>query len=319
MRLFLFLGARRGHAILAPLLAMQEKIAGILCLVEDTHEYPWHLEITAVAKAHDIPIFYSHARLDSLDEIKQVTVQEYPKLLRQIEPDLALVIGWRYLIPQEAYEIPLKGTFVIHDSLLPRYRGFAPMNWAIINGETETGVTLFVMAKDVDSGAIVDQMTLPILPNDTAKTIDDQMILLYQKILVKNLPHLAHSSARFIPQNEHLATYTCKRIPSDGQIDWNKSATEIHNLIRGLTQPFPGAYTFLNGKKLFIWESALPEQSRKYVGNIPGRIIGKFSGMIEVLTGQGVLRLKRLQYEKEAEQASQTFVISVKDTLGRTV
>ena len=307
MKLFLFLASRRGHAVLKKLIAENAEICGILCLIEDPHEEAFHPRITEMANRKNIPIFYS-------DKVKS---SEYAKLLREIKPDIAFAIGWRYLITKEAYEIPAKGTLIIHDSLLPAYRGFAPMNWAIINGETKTGVTLFHIAEGVDCGPIIDQLATDIGIDDTGKTIDEKVIPLYEEIIVKNLPLLANNKIKSVPQDESRATYTCKRTPDDGEIDWTLSALQIHNLIRACTHPFPGAFTTLQGKKIFIWEAKWITPQDNYVGNIPGRVLGKRHGMIEVLTGQGILRLVRLQVAGDVEKSAQDFPMSVKDTFGR--
>ena len=307
MKIFLFLGSRRGHAVLKKLISVQANIAGILCLVEDAHEEAFHPKISAIAKEHAIPLFYS----------TEAKPSEYAAILQKINPDIAFAIGWRYLISKAAYSIPPKGTLILHDSLLPKYRGFAPMNWAIINGEQKTGVTLFYIADGVDAGPIVDQLSTDIHLQDTAKSVDEKVIALYEEIIVKNLPALQAGTAKHTPQDDAKATYTCKRTPEDGEIHWQNSAVQIYNLIRGLSHPFPGAYTKLNGKKLLIWQAELPEQQETYVGNIPGRVIGKRHDGIEVLTGNGVLRLKRLQYHDDVEKDAAELVMSVKDTLGR--
>jgi methionyl-tRNA formyltransferase len=307
MKIFLFAGSRRGHAVLKKLIEQKANIVGILCLVEDPHEEAYHPKVTVIAKEHSIPLFYS-SDIKSLD---------YAALLNQINPDIAFAIGWRYLITKEAYTVPPKGTLIIHDSLLPAYRGFAPMNWAIINGEKETGVTLFHIAEGVDSGPIIDQLKTSITQDDTAKTLDEKIIALYEEIIIKNLPALEQNTAQSVPQDETLASYTCKRTPEDGEIHWQNTAEHIHNLIRGLTCPFPGAYTTLRGKKIVVWESELPIKQDQYIGNIPGRILGKKNGKIEVLTGKGVLRLNQLQFFDEEKKAAADVPISVKDTFGR--
>ncbi len=306
MKLFLFLGSRRGYAVLKKLIAAKANICGILCLVEDPHEEQYHPKVTALAKEHDIELFYS-------DKVKS---SEYSQVLQKIKPDIAFAIGWRYLITKEAYSIPAQGTLIIHDSLLPTYRGFAPMNWAIINGEEKTGVTLFHIAEGVDCGPIVDQLATEITLQDTAKTVDEKIIKLYEEIIIKNLPALTAGTAKATPQNEALASYTCKRTPSDGEINWQQSALQIYNFIRGLTHPFPGAYTTLRGQKILIWSAELPAKNLNYVGNVPGRILGKVNGMIEVLTGKGILRLGRLQFVDEEEKSAQDISVSVKDTFG---
>ena len=304
MKICLFLGSRRGHAVLKKLITAQANITGILCLVEDPHEDQYHPKVSAIAKEHNIPLFYS----------TDVKPSEYAAVLRQLQPDITFAIGWRYMINQEAYSIPPLGTLIIHDSLLPKYRGFAPMNWAIINGESETGVTLFHIAEGVDCGPIVDQMATSIEIHDTAKTVDEKIIKLYEEIIIKNLPSLAAGKVKSVPQDETRATYTCKRTPEDGEINWQQTALQIYNLIRGLTHPFPGAYTTLRGKRIVIWNAELPEKADIYVGNIPGRILGKRSGAIEVLTGKGVLRLTQLQYCDEEEKPAGDIPVSLIDT-----
>lgn len=306
MKLFLFLGSRRGYTVLKKLIEVKAEIAGILCLVEDPHEEKFHPRMGEIAKAHNIPIFYS-------TEVKSA---EYATVIAKINPDIVFAIGWRYLISREAYSLPPKGTLIIHDSLLPAYRGFAPMNWAIINGEKKTGVTLFHIADGVDSGPIVDQMATDILLTDTARTVDEKILRLYEEIITRNLTALEKGTAKSTPQDEAAATYTCKRTPKDGEINWQATAMQIHNLIRGLTHPFPGAYTLLHGKTVQIWGSEIPGESLNYVGNIPGRIIGKREGKIEVLTGKGIIQLTQLQFAGEDVKDAKEVSISVKDTFG---
>jgi methionyl-tRNA formyltransferase len=307
MKIFLFLASRRGYAVLKKLISANATICGILCLVEDPHEEQFHPKVSAIAKEQAIPLLYS----------TDIKPSEYQSVLEKFKPDIAFAIGWRYLISKAAYSVPPKGTLILHDALLPKYRGFAPMNWAIINGEKETGVTLFHIAEGIDSGPIVDQLATPISREDTANTVSERIISLYEEIIIKNLAGLENGSLQAVPQNEADATYTCKRTPGDGEINWQRSAVDIYNLIRGLTHPFPGAHTVLNGKKIIIWSAELPAIADTYVGNIPGRVLGKRNGMIEVLTGEGVIRLKRLQYNDEDEKNAGDIAISVKDTFGR--
>lgn len=307
MKIFLFLGSRRGHAVLKKLIATKANICGILCLAEDAHEEQFHPKVSMIAKEQNIPLFYSTEKKPS----------EYAAVLQSTQPDIAFAIGWRYLIMKEAYHVPPKGTLIIHDSLLPKYRGFAPMNWAIINGEEKTGVTLFHISEGIDSGPIVDQLSTPITIHDTAKTVDEKVIALYEQIIVNNLAALQAGNVKAREQDESAATYTCKRTPEDGEINWHNSAEQIHNLIRGLTHPFPGAYTLLRGQKIYIWSSELPPQQEVYSGNIPGRILGKRNGLIEVLTGRGIIRLASLQYVDEEQKNAKDISVSVKDTFGR--
>jgi len=304
MNIFLFLGSRRGYASLKKFIALQTKVCGILCLIEDEHEEAFYPKITELANAHHIPIFFSN-------DIKS---SQYQEVVASCKPDIAFAIGWRFLINEKTYRLPLKGTLVLHDSLLPKYRGFAPMNWAIINGETETGVTLFLMVDAVDAGPIIDQLKVNIDEEDTAASLDKKIITLYEKIIEKNLDQLISGDYPLIPQNEVDATFTCKRTPEDGLIDWRMSAMQINNLIRGTSEPFPGAFTYLHGQRVIIWQAHVTKVQPVYVGVVPGRILGKKDRVIEVLTGQGVLCIDRLQVEGQPIVAAQEFAVSVKDT-----
>jgi methionyl-tRNA formyltransferase len=306
MNVFLFLGSRRGYAALKKLLRLQANICGILCLIEDAHETAVYPKIAELAAAQRIPIFFSN-------EIKS---SQYEAVVASCKPDIALVIGWRFLINEKTYRLPPRGTFVLHDSLLPKYRGFAPMNWAIINGEKETGVTLFLMVDAVDAGPIVDQLKITIDLEDTAASVDEKIIGLYEQIIEKNLAHLASGNYTLAPQIEADASFTCKRVPEDGLIDWRCSALQIHHLIRGLSAPFPGAFTYFRGQRVIIWQAHLAAIQPLYVGVIPGRVLGKKNSAIEVLTGEGVLCVDRLQREGEPIQDAQEFSVSVKDTFG---
>ena len=307
MKIFLFAGSRRGHAVLKKLIEAKANLCGLLCLVEDPHEEQFHPRMVALAKENNIPVF-------TTNETKPA---DYERVLKETKPDIAFAIGWRYLINKAAYSVPPKGTLIIHDSLLPKNRGFAPTNWAIINGETKTGVTLFHIADGVDCGPIVDQLAMDISLQDTIKTADEKLVKLYEDIIIKNLAGLAAGTTKSVPQDESQATYTCKRTPDDGEINWHLSALQIYNLIRATTHPFPGAFTTLRGGKVYIWEAELPAKKEIYSGCIPGRVLGKRDGMIEVLTGDGVLRVNRMQFEDKEEQQAMDVTISVKDTFGR--
>jgi len=307
VNIFLFLGSRRGYAALHKFIALRAPICGILCLVEDAHEEAFYPKVEALAALHQIPIFFSN----------QVKSSQYHDVVASCMPDLAFAIGWRFLINKQTYQLPRLGTLVMHDSLLPKYRGFAPMNWALINGEKETGVTLFFMVEAVDAGPIVDQLKTAISAEDTADSLDKKIIVLYEILIEKNLMRLTNGDYQALPQNEAEASFTCKRVPEDGLIDWHCSALQIHNLIRATSTPFPGAFTYLRGKQVIIWQSQLPEMSIHYIGVVPGRILGKKQDMIEVLTGQGVLLIEQLQVVGEERVSAKNFAISVKDTFGR--
>lgn len=305
MKTFLFLGSRRGYAALKKFLQLKASICGIFCLKEDPHEEQYHEKISALAKENNIPIYFA----------PNLKPTEYSEILKKCEAEIAFVIGWRFLIPKEAYTLPIKGTLIIHDSLLPKYRGFSPMSWAIINGEKETGVTLFFIAETVDSGAIVDQLKTPIYLEDTVFSLDQRLIQLYEKIIEKNFTALQSGNFTTRIQNEDEATFCCKRIPEDGLINWNQPAIKIYNFIRALSQPLPGAFTYLKGKKIFIWRASLPKTQLNYVGAIPGRVIGKINEKIQVVTENNIICIEEVSIENTNKiMPAKEMIISVKDT-----
>lgn len=206
--------------------------------------------------------------------------------------DLLFGFSWRYLIPPEIYKSTRLGSFVIHDSLLPRYRGFSPLVWALINGERDVGVTLFEMAEAVDSGRIVGQTSIEVGDEDDIGTIRSKSTIATVGLLERHFASLANGRARFAIQDERLATYCCKWLPSDARIKWNLDRDSIYNLIRATAMPYTGAFCFRGNDKITVWKAKKPDHEREYESHIPGAVcqVGK-DGAIGVLTGTGELVL----------------------------
>ena len=170
--------------------------------------------------------------------------------LKNFNPDLIAVVAFR-ILPEEVFSLPPRGSINLHASLLPRYRGAAPINWALINGDTETGVTTFLLNKKVDTGAILLQLPVAIAPDDDYGSLHDRLMTAGADLLLETIDGLESGSLTPKPQSSEQASPAPKLIPETGRIDWHKPAPEIVNLIRGLA-PRPGAYGFLNGKKIII-------------------------------------------------------------------
>ena len=209
--------------------------------------------------------------------------------LQALQPDLGIVIAFK-MLPEVVWAMPRLGTFNLHASLLPQYRGAAPINWAVINGERETGATLHVMTERADRGDIVDRQAVPIEFTDTAYDVFMKVAEAARQIVARRLPELEAGSAPRRPQDESAATCFGRRRPEDGKIDWSKSAEEIYNLIRAVTHPFPGAFTELAGKKYYIWKARPIEGGAK-----PHTIVSENPPVIG--TGDGLLEILRLQPE----------------------
>lgn len=250
-------------------------------------------------------------------ETKQVGGQRWNEFWETADIDLMFGVSWRYLIPARVYQRPRLGTFVFHDSLLPAYRGFAPTVWAMINGEDQTGVTLFEIADEVDSGDIVDQEPVSIGPDDTISLVLERVTQTYLTLLERNLGRLLEGTVPRYPQDHAEASYTCKRLPEDNQIDWTASSERIYNLIRAVTKPYPGAYTYLAGQKLQVWSAHRLPAERRYVGNIPGRVVEARPGEGSlVLTGDGPILLKEVQVEGNEVVCAAELLKSPSQTLG---
>ncbi len=284
MHIAIACATRRGYRLLEALIALQPSAElTVFCFREDAHEPPFLDDIRLLALDHGARFF----------EGRRIGAQR--DFWETAPVDLMLVVSWRYLIPAEIYRRPSRGTFVFHDSLLPTYRGFAPTVWAIVNGEDHTGATLFEIADAVDSGEMVAQRRVPIAPDDTIAEVMEQVTQAYLALLAENLPALLDGSAPRTPQDQALATFTCKRLPDDNKIHWTNSTIVIYNLIRAVTTPYPGAFTTLAGRKLILW-AARPVE-RRYVGSVPGRVVEiKAEGSV-VLTGDGALLITEVQFE----------------------
>lgn len=211
----------------------------------------------------------------------------YEDYLQKIDPDLIIVCGYKFIIPKEIFSIPRDGTINIHPSMLPRYRGQHVINWAIVNGESETGVTLHFMDESLDTGDIIVQKSVPINFEDTAKDLHDRIYVeaccLLKQIL---LDYRQGKPLKGRVQNSSEATFFKPRRPEDGHIDWRKSSIEIYNLIRALSRPWPGAFSYLNGYKVVLWKAYIEESDDK----LPyGKVINVRDDNIVVSTIEGQL------------------------------
>jgi methionyl-tRNA formyltransferase len=182
-------------------------------------------------------------------------MRHYEAELEKIEPDLIVVIGWYYMIPARLRDMAKLGCVGIHGSLLPKYRGGAPLVWAMINGEQETGLTLFYMDDGVDTGDVIAQERFSIEPEDNIRNLLTKLENASLKVVEEYIPLLLKEKAPRIGQNHDEATIFSQRKPEDGEIDWNWDSQRIQNFIKAQTKPYPGAFTYINGKKITIWDA----------------------------------------------------------------
>jgi UDP-4-amino-4-deoxy-L-arabinose formyltransferase/UDP-glucuronic acid dehydrogenase (UDP-4-keto-hexauronic acid decarboxylating) len=245
---------------------------------DDPDENRWFDSLGELAVEMDIPVYFPG----------DVNTGEWVKLMKDLTPDVLLSCYFRNMIKEESLAIPRIAAVNLHGSLLPRYRGRCPVNWQLIHGETQGGVTLHHMVLKADAGDIVAQQAVPIEERDTALTLFRKMEKATEGLLREYIPQLLAGTAPRIPQDHSQASYFGGRRPDDGRIDWSWPARRIYNLIRAVTWPYPGAFAFLNEKKVMIW-SAEPmdhEDARLPQGTILERGEDRL-----VQTGQGLLRL----------------------------
>jgi len=203
-----------------------------------------HKDFYELGNTYNIPVFSVNQNIKSFE-----------KDFTDLKPDFLLAIGWYYMVPQFMLNKLPKGSAGIHASLLPKYRGNAPLVWAMINGEKETGISLFYFEKGVDEGDIIAQEKFSIEETDTIKEILEKTQKASIQILLKNLPLITNNTNAKIQQDHSQATIFPKRSPEDGLIDWNWDVHRIRNFIKAQTRPYPGAFTFINGKKIIIWDA----------------------------------------------------------------
>lgn len=244
-RIALFAYADVGHACLSMLLERGVHVAVVYTHADAPGETTWFPSVAELATRSGIPV-----RLDA-----RLTEPAPLAALRTAAPDLLLSCYYRSLLPLAALAVAPLGSFNVHGSLLPRYRGRAPVNWAVLHGETETGATLHVMTARADAGDIVDQDTVPIGPDDTAGEVQARVRDAAVRVLDRQLDALAAGRAPRRPQDAARATTFGKRRPEDGAFDWSCPAAEIHNLVRAVSHPYPGAFTPHGGRTLYVWRT----------------------------------------------------------------
>jgi len=237
----------------------------------------------------------SLAEKNKLDVLQPLELKEpsFLKRLSAYNADLFCVVAFR-ILPEEVFSIPQAGCINLHGSLLPKYRGAAPINWAIINGEIETGLTTFFIRRRVDTGDLLLQSQLPIGPDETFEELYNRMADSGGELLLKTIDLIESGNFQTKAQDGSLASAAPKLTPELGNIDWSKTSFEIHNLIRGLS-PKPGAYTFYNGRKMIIIRSRTSEMIH---AACPGEImLADPQKGIVIACGNGALEIQKLKPE----------------------
>lgn len=233
------------------------------------------------AVEHEIPVYQPQKARD----------EEFVEILREINPDVIVVVAYGQILPESILNIPKYGCINVHGSLLPKYRGAAPIQWAVLDGEEKTGITTMYMEKGLDTGDMIDKAEIVLDPKETAGTLHDKLMEIGANLLLETLEKLENETAVRIKQNDSESCYASMLTKEMGQIDFSKSAREIECLIRGMN-PWPSAYTSLNGKTLKVWEAeVLTENS----GEEPGTVIDVTKDAIVAACKEGALKLLEVQ------------------------
>lgn len=227
---------------LAALLANGFEVKLVVTHTDSAKENIWFDSVEDLAKKNDIPV------IKPQDPNTKETVEQ----IQRLAPHWLFSFYYRHMLNAPLLAIPSMGAFNMHGSLLPKYRGRVPVNWAIIHGETETGASLHRMALKPDAGDLLDQQSVPILPNDSAAEVFQKITCAAETVLMRTLPKMLDGSAEEIPLQLEKGSYFGGRKPDDGLIDWSRSALQVHNLIRAVAPPYPGAFVEIDGKRLIL-------------------------------------------------------------------
>lgn len=269
------------------------EVAAVFTHKDNPNENIWFDSVAELACAEGLPVF-------APDDINHPV---WVEKIKAIKPDIIFSFYFRDMVKSPILEIPKHGCLNLHGSLLPAYRGRVPINWAIINGETETGVTLHYMTTKPDNGDIVGQEKIAIGPDDTAKDVHQKATKAAAALLEKMLPLVKKGKAPRKKQDESKASYFGGRKPADGEIDWSKSAKEIRNLVRATTRPYPGAFSFMGDRKCFFWSVSEAKLAKKAK---PGTVI-TYDPLVIACGNKGAVKIESAQLENGVYMSGSQF------------
>ncbi|MEE6262502.1 methionyl-tRNA formyltransferase [Plantactinospora sonchi] len=279
MRVVMFGYQTWGHRTLQALLDSEHEVSLVVTHPKSEHAYEkiWDDSVAELAEKHDVPVLVRQRPGDA----------ELLDRLRAAQPEIIVATNWRTWIPPEIFNLPPRGTLNVHDSLLPAYAGFAPLIWALINGESEVGVTAHMMDETLDAGDIVLQRAVPVGPTDTATDLFHRTLELFGPITVDALALIASGRTDWVRQDRSKASFFHKRSVEDSRIDWTRPADEIERLVRAQSDPYPNAFTHHDGERLRILGARVSEG--RY-GGTPGRIFYREGDGVVIVAGPDAQR-----------------------------
>ena len=302
----LFAYHEMGYACMEALLKMGAPIAALFTHRDDSHEEIWWRSCAQLAAQHGVPV-HTDAGVEAGSATR----------IGALKPAVIYSFSYRHLIPESVLAVAPLGAFNLHPSLLPAYRGRAPVNWMLVNGEREAGVTLHQMVARADAGDIVGQRAVAIDDSDNALTLYRKLVPLGVELITELHPKIAAGTAPRRKMDISEGSYFGRRKPEDGRIDWRWPARRIFNLVRAVTHPYPGAFCFVGGRKLMVWEAKIGAENGARGEH--GRVVRETAdGALEIAAGEGSVILKIAQFEGGAEGIAREALSEaalVKDTI----
>lgn len=287
-----------GARALEALLARGEEIAAVITHPDDPAEGDWFESVAEVARIHRLPLL-----MPPSPDLPVVA-----GLLRALAPDVLLSVWYRRILGAELLAVPRVAALNLHGSLLPAYRGRAPVNWVLVNGERRTGVTLHHMIGEPDAGDIVAQQAVDIEPDDTALVLYRRLVKVGVELLCESYPAVLAGTAPRIPQDPARASVYPARRPEDGRVAWAWPARRIANMIRAVTHPWPGAFVGDGEARLWLWASRALDEAA--AGAPPGTVLALRPGEgVVVATGAGALLLTQVQSAGVAEEPADRWAL----------
>lgn len=282
MNVVLFAYQTWGHRVLQALIESRHEVVLVVTHPpgDDAYETIWTDSVQELAESHGIPVL-----------VKALPDDETAARVRDVGADVMVACNWRTWLPPEIFDAPRLGTLNVHDSLLPAYAGFAPLNWALINGEPEVGITAHIMDEQLDRGAIILQPRLTVEPADTIGDLFAKTLVLFGPTTIEALDHMEHGTGERRPQDSSRATFFHKRVDEDNRIDWSWPAQDIANLVRAQTDPYPNAFSFHGSTRLQIRSASV---SLTCAGGTPGRIFARQGDGVIIVCGPAARRGRSL-------------------------
>ena len=273
-----------GYEGLSLLLERGDNVVALITHQDNPHEKIWFKTPALAARERGIPAFTPET----------VNTPEWRERIAALRPDLILSVYYRHMIGTKILGLPRLGAWNLHGSLLPKYRGRAPINWALVHGESRIGMTLHRMVKSADAGAVVDQEGVDLSPRDTAEQAFRKVLPCARRVLARQMDGLLSGTAREIAQDESQVTYFGGRKPEDGRIRWTQTSRQIFNLIRAVTDPYPGAFTDVGETRLMVWWAEPDSPVMNGRMGKPGEVLSVTP--LIVATADGALELTRTEW-----------------------